>query len=64
MFRVPDVYTQFRKRVEEQCRIRPLQQMPDTLKPLPEGLEAGEIPTYAQLGQSGKTHFRIDVYII
>jgi len=33
--RVPDTYTQFRKEVEGSCRVRPLLQMPDRLKPMP-----------------------------
>jgi len=38
--RVPNTYTEFRKQVEGSCRVRPLLQMPDQLKPLPPGAGA------------------------
>ncbi|KAK3093415.1 hypothetical protein FSP39_015400 [Pinctada imbricata] len=47
---LPDVYTQFRKRVEGQSPVRKCIVMPDKLNPLPEGIEAGDIPTVQQLG--------------
>uniref|UniRef100_A0A8C5QHK3 Cryptochrome DASH n=1 Tax=Leptobrachium leishanense TaxID=445787 RepID=A0A8C5QHK3_9ANUR len=49
--RLPDVYTQFRKAVEAQCQARPTLQMPDRLKPLPDGLEEEGIPTQGDFGQ-------------
>lgn len=52
--RLPDVYTQFRKAVETQSRVRPLIVSPDQLRPLPPGLEEGALPTLEDLGQSGK----------
>ena len=52
--RLPDVYTQFRKAVETQSRVRPLFPTPEQLKPLPQGLEEGVIPTAADLQQTGK----------
>ena len=51
--RLPDVYTQFRKRVEGGCRVRKCVDMPNTLNPLPEGIDEGEIPTMEQLGVKG-----------
>ncbi|KAM8881871.1 cryptochrome DASH [Synchiropus picturatus] len=43
--RLPDVYTQFRKAVEEKSRVRPLIPTPEQLRPLPQGLQEGDIPT-------------------
>nr|AIE57496.1 CRY-DASH [Platynereis dumerilii] len=48
--RLPDVYTQFRKTVESQGRVRPLVEMPETLRPLPEGVTSEDVPTATQLG--------------
>ncbi|XP_075068281.1 cryptochrome DASH isoform X2 [Mixophyes fleayi] len=48
---LPDVYTQFRKAVEIQCKVRPTLQMPEKLKSLPGGLEEGTVPTADNLGQ-------------
>ncbi|XP_063777881.1 cryptochrome DASH [Pseudophryne corroboree] len=48
---LPDVYTQFRKAVETQCKVRPSLQMPEKLKTLPVGLEEGSMPTAEDLGQ-------------
>ncbi|TRY85533.1 hypothetical protein DNTS_033065 [Danionella cerebrum] len=50
---LPDVYTQFRKAVEAQSRVRPVLPSPEQLKPLPSGLEEGTIPTFKSLGQTG-----------
>ncbi|XP_066572923.1 cryptochrome DASH isoform X2 [Amia ocellicauda] len=50
--RLPDVYTQFRKAVETRSRVRPTITMPERLKPLPLGLEAGSIPSPEDLGQT------------
>lgn len=52
-FRLPDVYTQFRKRVEAESPIRPLLSTPDRFKPLPDGIDMGDIPTYQSFGQPG-----------
>ena len=52
-FRLPDVYTQFRKRVEAESRVRPLIPVPDQLKPLPDGIDVGDIPTFQSFGQTG-----------
>lgn len=51
--RVPDTYTNFRKAVEAQSRVRGVCNMPDKLKPLPENLDLGEIPTLSKLGVEG-----------
>ncbi|XP_053372964.1 cryptochrome DASH-like [Mercenaria mercenaria] len=47
---LPDVYTQFRKRVEGSCTVRQCIEMSEQLNPLPEGIEEGEIPSMQQLG--------------
>uniref|UniRef100_A0A8C1U787 Cryptochrome DASH n=1 Tax=Cyprinus carpio TaxID=7962 RepID=A0A8C1U787_CYPCA len=49
---LPDVYTQFRKVVEGQGRVRPVLSTPGQVKPLPLGLEEGTIPTFEGLGQT------------
>lgn len=51
---MPDVYTQFRKAVESEAKVRPALQLPDQLKPLAPGVEEGCIPTMEDLGQKGK----------
>ncbi|XP_005098342.1 cryptochrome DASH isoform X2 [Aplysia californica] len=50
--RLPDVYTQFRKKVEDNTTIRKCVHVPDALKPLPEGIEVGSLPSYEDLGVS------------
>lgn len=52
--RLPDVYTQFRKAVETQSRVRPEFPTPEQLKPLPSGLDEGAIPTAEDLQQTGE----------
>jgi len=47
--KVPDTYTNFRKVVESQSRVRPVFSMPNELVPLPEELESGDIPSLAEL---------------
>lgn len=48
--RVPDVYTQFRKRMEEEGVVRPLFSTPATLKPVPgEISDKGDLPTPGEL---------------
>ena len=54
LVRLPDVYTQFRKAVETQSRVRPVFPTPEQLKPLPSGLEEGAIPTAEDLQQTGE----------
>ena len=46
---IPDNYTQFRKEVENKARIRPMQNMPDKLKPLPKELPTGNMPIIENL---------------
>nr|AWY11213.1 cryptochrome dash [Melibe leonina] len=46
---LPDVYTQFRKKVEGNTPIRKCFQLPDSLKPLPSNVEVGTIPTFQDL---------------
>uniref|UniRef100_A0A673MAT7 Cryptochrome DASH n=1 Tax=Sinocyclocheilus rhinocerous TaxID=307959 RepID=A0A673MAT7_9TELE len=50
---LPDIYTQFRKVVEGQGRVRPVLSTPEQVKALPLGLEEGTIPTFEGLGQTG-----------
>ncbi|XP_063062289.1 cryptochrome DASH [Engraulis encrasicolus] len=50
--RLPDVYTQFRKAVEAQSRVRPVLPTAAQLRPLPTGLEEGPVPTYQDLEQT------------
>lgn len=45
------MYTEFRKRVENRGSVRPLVDMPAQLKPLPRGLEEGDIPEYSGQGE-------------
>ncbi|CAM9454721.1 unnamed protein product [Sphacelaria rigidula] len=52
---VPDIFTQFRKMVEQKCRIRTPVSTPGTLRPLPSLEDANasvisEVPTVEQLG--------------
>ncbi|MEQ2172937.1 hypothetical protein GOODEAATRI_026486, partial [Goodea atripinnis] len=51
--RLPDVYTEFRKAVESQSRVRPVLPTPERLNPLPPGLDEGAIPTAEDLQQTG-----------
>merc|ERR1711997_979621 len=41
---IPDTYTQFRKEVESKAKIRPLQDMPEKLRPMPKDLPTGNVP--------------------
>ncbi len=47
---IPKVYTNFRKAVEKKSTVRPTLDAPDSLLPLPEGLNPGSIPTLDELG--------------
>lgn len=49
------MYTQFRKAVESQSRVRPVFPTPGSLKPLPQGLEEGAIPTAEELQGTGES---------
>ncbi|XP_031561645.1 cryptochrome DASH-like [Actinia tenebrosa] len=48
--KVPNVYTEFRKNVERHSGVRSTIKMPDRMKPLPDGIEPGNIPTFDELG--------------
>ena len=50
---IPDVYTNFRKGVEKQSRVRPTVDAPETLPPLPDDLDPGPIPSPDDLGIEG-----------
>jgi len=47
---IPKVYTNFRKAVEKKSTVRPTLDAPDSLLPLPEGLNPGSVPTLDELG--------------
>ena len=51
--RLPNVFTEFRKRTENQSRVRPTLSMPSRLKPLPTGVDPGCIPTMEEYGMKG-----------
>jgi deoxyribodipyrimidine photo-lyase len=48
--KTPDIFTQFRKAVEQYSRVRPPQAAPEWLPPVPEALPIIDIPSPAQLG--------------
>ena len=48
--RLPEVFTQFRKAVEQESQIFPTFATPDKLPPLPAEVDPGEIPTLADFG--------------
>ena len=48
------MYTEFRKRVEGQGVVRQLISMPDTIPPLPEGIDQGDIPDITEFGAQGE----------
>ncbi|XP_053121667.1 cryptochrome DASH-like [Hemicordylus capensis] len=50
--RLPDVYTQFRKAVESQAMVRPPLKMADQMKPLPPGVDEGQIPSLEDFGMT------------
>ena len=47
---IPKVYTNFRKAVEKKSTVRPTLDAPNSLRPLPEDLNPGAIPTLDELG--------------
>ncbi|CAH1793088.1 unnamed protein product, partial [Owenia fusiformis] len=47
---LPDVYSQFRAKVEKISKVRALQNMPGRLLPLPSGLDPQQLPTMSDLG--------------
>ena len=47
---IPKVYTNFRKAVEKKSTVRPTLDAPASLRPLPEDLNPGAIPTLDELG--------------
>jgi len=49
---VPEVFTTFRKQVENDSTVRSLLPSPQRLAPLPEGVNPGELPTLADFGLS------------
>jgi deoxyribodipyrimidine photo-lyase len=52
--KLPDVFTEFRKRCEKFCKIRPIFPVPTSLRPLPEDCHPGKNPTLSDLGYSEK----------
>lgn len=51
----PEVFTQYRKRVEKGATVNPPLPVPKQLPPLPAELEAGALPTLADLGVTAAT---------
>ncbi|KAK0041261.1 cryptochrome DASH [Biomphalaria pfeifferi] len=49
---LPDVYTEFRKKVEDNLPVRKLINLPVQLNPLPMGIDQGLIPTFPDFGFS------------
>nr|XP_060638616.1 cryptochrome DASH-like [Anolis sagrei ordinatus] len=49
---LPDVYTQFRRAVESQARVRPVLKMEAQMKPLPSEIEEGNIPSLEDFGMT------------
>ncbi|MCS6815081.1 MAG: DASH family cryptochrome, partial [Cyanobacteria bacterium] len=47
---LPDVFTQFRKRVEQEATVRPALPSPSQMPALPTTITVGELPTLADLG--------------
>ena len=47
---LPDVFTPTRKKLEKESHIREIYPVPDSVPPLPDGLDAGRIPTMNDLG--------------
>jgi len=47
---IPKVYTNFRKAVEKKSTVRPTLDAPNSLRPLPEDLNPGAVPTLDELG--------------
>ena len=43
---IPDTYTQFRKEVESKSKIRKVLDMPNSLKPIPPGLDVKSVPEF------------------
>jgi deoxyribodipyrimidine photo-lyase len=52
--KTPDIFTQFRKAVEQYSKVRTSQAAPEWLPPVPEGLPMTDIPTAAQIGMLEK----------
>lgn len=51
---LPDVYTQFRKKVESHDRVRHIVPTPDKVKPLPPGIDPGNIPNMEDFNVSSQ----------
>ena len=47
---IPELFTQFRKQVEQKATVNPVLPSPRLLKSLPEGVDTGEIPTLDDFG--------------
>lgn len=47
---MPDVYTQFRTKVEGKVPVRKCVSLPDRLKPLPAGIHSEDLPTIEAFG--------------
>jgi len=52
---IPELFTSFRKQIEKHSTVNPVLRSPQSLRPLPDGLDVGEIPTIEQLGGTTPT---------
>jgi len=52
--KTPDIFTQFRKAVEQYSNVRTPRPTPEWLPPIPEGMPIADIPSLAQLGMLDK----------
>ena len=52
--RVPDTYKEFKKAVMDICKVRKCFEKPKEMKPLPDGVDPGSIPTHDSFGISSK----------
>ena len=55
---IPDTYTQFRKEVESKSKIRKVLDMPNSLKPIPPGLDVKSVPEFLDFNFS--QHYKRD----
>ncbi len=47
---LPELFTSFRKQIEQSCNVQPLLPSPQRLSALPESIDCGEIPTLEKFG--------------
>jgi deoxyribodipyrimidine photo-lyase len=47
---LPEIFTNFRKQIEQSCKVQPMLPSPQRLAALPESIDPGEIPTLEKFG--------------